>query len=154
MNTVLIKIAIAACLSLIPIGYSYWNIQSNKGVIQELRNTIASKDKKISDMDFELESKNNEIRSKNTEINILQNKISDFELSKKTNEAIDVSKQRLIETQKIIDDKVSIINKKYEGLQKTDANEQARKREITRERVKGLWLSYCIAYPDNERCKE
>jgi hypothetical protein len=56
-----------------------------------------------------------------------------------------------IETQ--LDSTLQTIETKYSKLPKTDSNIKAKEQEVSLQRIKGLWLSYCIAKPQSERCK-
>ena len=53
----------------------------------------------------------------------------------------------------IVNDKVGVIIKKYDKLEKNDVNRVAMEKEISAARISGLWKAYCIANPEHERCK-
>ena len=142
-----IKIVIALTALCVPAGISWYVVQGYKGEIKQLKETVSGKDKAI-------EKKDLKIHNQEVEIKDLDGKLKDFAVIKETLEKIQKTKEATQLTEKLIDENIVSINSKYQTLPKTDANEQARKREITRERVKGMWLSYCIAYPQNLRCKD
>lgn len=142
-----LKIIIVLAALGIPAGYSWYLVQGYKGEIKQLKQSVSNKDESIKEKDITISSHENEIKE-------LKGKLGDLEQVNKTLGEIQKSREAAQATEKIIDANVATINQKYQTLPKSDANEQARKREISRERVKGLWLSYCIAHPENLRCKD
>lgn len=63
-----------------------------------------------------------------------------------------VVKQKTSEIQKIVDERVEDIRQKYSELADTVENRTAREADISRERVSGLWETFCIAQPSHARC--
>lgn len=55
---------------------------------------------------------------------------------------------------KYVDTQLQKINAKYAALEKTKINEERRSIEISLERARGLWKSYCIQEPAADACKE
>lgn len=53
----------------------------------------------------------------------------------------------------IVENKLKAIETKYAGLEQTQANEERKRVEISLERAKGLWLTYCIQQPQDKACK-
>lgn len=154
MNTLIRNIIIYLILAAVPIGYAFWHVQGYKGEIKTKTEDIDLKDKKIKEMDAEIDGIRQLVAGRDSEIKLLQEQLKDIKLAQETAEKIQASQTKMTEAEKLIDESVQGINRKYASIEKSDASERARKRDISRERVKGLWLSYCIAYPDNQRCKD
>jgi predicted phage tail protein len=66
-----------------------------------------------------------------------------------------VVKQEQAKTQanEYVENKLAAIEAKYKDLEKSAANEERKRVEISLERAKGLWLSYCLQEPQNKACK-
>lgn len=53
----------------------------------------------------------------------------------------------------IVEKKLEAIEAKYAKLEQSKANEDRKRVEISLERAKGLWLTYCIQEPQDKACK-
>lgn len=141
--TILIAIAVIA---LSAVG-SFFYVQSFKGEIKQL-----TEDK--GKLTTEVENQKVTIGGLETEKEKLKGEIKDFKLLQKVDELNKEDKQKAKAAEKIIDDSIAAINKKYDALPKTDVNAQAKMREQARERMRGAWLVYCIDHASNARCKD
>lgn len=52
-----------------------------------------------------------------------------------------------------VEKKLAEIEKKYSEMEKTAANEERKRTEISLERAKGVWLSFCLQEPEVPACK-
>ena len=64
-----------------------------------------------------------------------------------------VYRDNLSAIDRIVEDKVSAIKNKYAAMEDTEANQQAKDREVSSERIKGLWATFCLANADHANCK-
>lgn len=64
-----------------------------------------------------------------------------------------VVRQKTSDIQKIVDERVEDIRDKYSQLADTVENRTAQQADISRERINGLWETFCIAQPTHERCR-
>lgn len=55
--------------------------------------------------------------------------------------------------EKYVADKLTEIDKKYDDKEKTPVNEERKRTEISLERAKGLWLTFCLQAPEEKACK-
>jgi hypothetical protein len=55
---------------------------------------------------------------------------------------------------KTVDGRVNEIMKKYDGLAANADNQKNKSQEIGLEHVRGMWLTFCLAKPDDTRCTE
>lgn len=76
------------------------------------------------------------------------------ELVKVDVKAVEV-KQEKVKTQaaKQVEKKLEEINQKYEKLEQSQINHERKAVEISLERAKGLWVTYCNQAPTEEACK-
>ncbi len=52
-----------------------------------------------------------------------------------------------------VENKLAQIEEKYAAKEKSAANEERKRTEISLERAKGLWLTYCLQAPQEAACK-
>lgn len=52
-----------------------------------------------------------------------------------------------------VDKKLAEINTKYSQMEATPINQERQRTEISLERAKGLWLTYCLQEPAEQACK-
>lgn len=52
-----------------------------------------------------------------------------------------------------VEKKLTEIEKKYSAMEQSAANAERKRTEISLERAKGLWLSYCLQAPEEQACK-
>lgn len=52
-----------------------------------------------------------------------------------------------------VEEKLAAIEKKYAELEKSATNEERMRTEISLERAKGLWLTFCLQEPEQQACK-
>lgn len=139
------KVLLYLALAAIPIGWGYYVANGKDGQITELKEQVSKQTGQIEGLKLDVKARDGDIAT-------LKNQLQDQKIVKETEDKLRETQGKLTEAEKLIDQKVADINKKYDALPKNDVNAQARKRELSSERVKGLWLSYCLAYPKNVRC--
>lgn len=69
-----------------------------------------------------------------------------------------VKKEVVIEKAKTVaeqyvSEKLQEIDKKYDDKEKTPVNDERKRVEISLERAKGLWLTFCLQEPEEKACK-
>lgn len=69
----------------------------------------------------------------------------------KKEEAVPVQAKTLAE--QYVENKLASIEKKYAAKEQNAANEERKRAEISLERAKGLWLTYCLQAPQTVACK-
>lgn len=52
-----------------------------------------------------------------------------------------------------VEKKLADIEKKYAAMEQTAANQERKRTEISLERAKGLWLTFCLQEPLEQACK-
>ena len=52
-----------------------------------------------------------------------------------------------------VEKKLADIEKKYAALEQNGANQERKRTEISLERAKGLWLTFCLQEPQEQACK-
>ena len=52
-----------------------------------------------------------------------------------------------------VEKKLADIEKKYAAMEQTTANQERKSTEISLERAKGLWLTFCLQAPQEQACK-
>ena len=52
-----------------------------------------------------------------------------------------------------VENKLAAIEKKYAAMEQTAANQERKRTEISLERAKGLWLTFCLQEPQQQACK-
>lgn len=52
-----------------------------------------------------------------------------------------------------VEKKLAAIEKKYADMEQNAANAERKRIEISLERAKGLWLTYCLQVPEDHACK-
>lgn len=55
--------------------------------------------------------------------------------------------------QQYVDNKLADIDKKYAELPQSAINDERKRTEVSLERAKGLWLTYCLQEPQYVACK-
>lgn len=58
------------------------------------------------------------------------------------------------EASKYVTDKLAAIEKKYKDLEQTPANIERKNIEISVERMRGIWFTYCLQEPEDKACKK
>lgn len=74
-----------------------------------------------------------------------------------TNQAV-VKETIIVETksteiEKRVSKQIAEINDKFKAMADTEENRLAKELEVSTERMKGLWASFCIAKPEHVNCK-
>lgn len=57
------------------------------------------------------------------------------------------------EASKIVNKRLAEIETKYTGMEKNDQTSKMKAAEISLERAKGIWLTYCLQEPSEKACK-
>lgn len=87
----------------------------------------------------------------------LDNKLKSEVVTEKVVEAVkkEETKQEKAKSQAAVyvNTKLAEIEKKYATKEPSPTNEQRKNVEISLERAKGLWLTYCLQEPEEEPCK-
>jgi hypothetical protein len=68
-------------------------------------------------------------------------------------ESLDKQESAKVNTVHYVDRKVVEIRKKYSQLPATPDNEAQKAADISLERMKGLWMTYCLQDATNDACK-
>lgn len=131
------------------IGAVYANVQ-----------ILKAKDQRIQDQQAVIAQKNETIKNKDGEIDRLKQEALKKVASDKQTEAVKaevkqeeakpVAQKTL--AQQYVDNKLDAINKKYSALPQDSQNAQRKATEISLERAKGLWLTYCLQEPKVAAC--
>ncbi len=115
-----------------------------------------------------LDAKNDKITALNKNIvtitaerDALEKVIKDkLKSDKVTEKVVEVVQQKETKQEKAksqaatyVNNKLAEIEKKYAAKEPTPANEQRKNVEISLERAKGLWLTYCLQEPTEDPCK-
>lgn len=137
--------AIVICLLMVWANFAI--IKAKDAFIDGLKDKVINlkSDKKV------LEEKNKELKTD------IKNKV----ISDDTTEEVKVEvkavevKQEKVKTQaaKQVEKKLEEINQKYEKLEQSQVNQERKAIEISLERAKGLWVTYCNQAPTEEACK-
>ena len=77
---------------------------------------------------------------------------ADQQVIAELNDKLSATSDKFDEVGKTIDGRIAAINSKYSKLDQTDNNRIAKQQEISSERIRGLWATYCIAKPQHEKC--
>lgn len=122
-------------------GYIFFDAFSDRGKeISRLNTAVTEKDREIVNLGDKLK--------KAEDLNNGKEKIADNK--KEVQEKVDAG---VSDAKKYVDKRMKEIDTKYEKLPKTDENKEARRIEISLDRVRGLWLIYCIQVPQDLQCK-
>ena len=80
-----------------------------------------------------------------------------YKINEKTitelNQVINSKNKEVSAVEKTVNNKIDAIIKKYEGMEKTETNRIAMEREISAERVRGLWAVFCLENKQHESCR-
>lgn len=144
-------------LALVCVGAVYTTVKvfqakNDKIVIQQ--QTITAKDQVIEAKDTTIKQKDDDLKQ------VRQESVQTAKSADKTEEVKAVVKQEEAKptvaktaANQYVETKLAAINKKYEALPQDSANAQRKATEISLERAKGLWLTYCLQEPQNAACK-
>jgi signal transduction histidine kinase len=114
-----------------------------------------------------LDAKNDRITTLGNEVTAVTKKYEDAkaELAKKAkSDAVTVEVKAIVKDEEVkvekaktearvyVEKKVAAIEEKYKVLEPTPDNEGRKAVEISLERSKGLWLSYCLQEPQDQAC--
>jgi len=64
------------------------------------------------------------------------------------------AKNTLQEINRLVEERVRAIRKKYEALEASDTNRKAKEREVSEARITGLWETYCAGTVNQPSCKK
>jgi Tfp pilus assembly protein PilN len=122
---------------------------------------IDAKNERIDNLNSQLTSKNTQYDELSGKYEVLKVEVGKKVSSDGVTEAAKTEvkqaevKQVVAKTQaqQIVEDKLKAIETKYAGMEQTKANEERKRVDISLERAKGLWLTYCIQQPQDKACK-
>lgn len=131
------------------------------GAVWGVFQIFEAKDKRIEAQAEVIKSKDQQIEQKSEELKqakaegVQKGKSDDMtetvKAEVKKEEAKPVAQKTL--AQQYVDNKLDAINDKYAKLEQSAANEERKRAEISLERAKGLWLTYCLQEPQVAACK-
>lgn len=122
-------------------GYILFDSYVDRGKeITQLNLTVAGKDQEIANLKDQI-NKAKELKDGKEKIDTEK---------KETQEKVDAA---VSDAKKYVDKRMKEIDAKYAKLPKTDENQEARRIEISLDRVRGLWAIYCIQVPKDLNCK-
>ncbi|BAW19059.1 hypothetical protein [Ralstonia phage RP31] len=121
---------------------------------------IDAKNKRIDEQIATIQQKDDQIKDKDGQIKQLKKDAVDKVKSDGVTESVKtVTKaaeakpvEAKTKAQQYVEGKLGAINKKYDALPHTTANDQRKATEISLERAKGLWLTYCLQEPQVTAC--
>lgn len=141
---VLTGLVIASCV----VAYVFYhNYQNSQKTLDETKTTLSRIDSELTTVkgqynnlkqQFDLLKASNDITD-NTRTNIQDEKTT------YTGTLSAIERQ--------VEDKVSAIKKRYATMEQTELNQAAKEREISSERIKGLWATFCLTNADHSNCK-
>lgn len=121
---------------------------------------LDAKNQRISDQKTLIEARDKQIEEKDTEIKQLK---EEAEKKAKSDLITDAVKEGLkqaetkpiqakTKAQQYVEGRLEAINQKYSAMPPSAANDQRKATEISLERAKGLWLTYCLQEPQVAAC--
>lgn len=123
---------------------------------------LDAKNQRISDQKTLIETRDNQIKEKDDEIKQLKEdakkKAQSDEVTETVKAGVKQAEEKPIQAktkaQQYVEGKLDAINKKYAALPPSAANDQRKATEISLERAKGLWLTYCLQEPKVVACTQ
>jgi predicted phage tail protein len=148
---------VKGALALVCVGALYATVK----VFQVKNEKIEIQQQTITAKDQVIEAKDDTIKQKDDTIKQVREETVKAASSADATEAVkaDVKQAEAKPTvaktaaNQYVESKLAAINKKYDALPQDAANEQRKATEISLERAKGLWLTYCLQEPTNAACK-
>ncbi len=118
-------------------------------------NDYQSKIEELNKANVKISDQASQISSLNLTVGKLEksNKIDDKIVTQTQQQVTEVKKTTENITQVHVQ-RVKEIEKKYDALPKTEPNLEAKAQEISQERVKSLWETFCIGVPEDKKCAE
>ncbi len=143
-------LAIAAVVAL-GIGTLLHNkeaIDLKNQTIEQKNETIKQKDNKITDLKATNDQKSDVILKQN-----LANEAGEKK-QEALQEGLDQVAGKQTAIQKRVQEKIKEIDRKYETLEKNPVNDRLKRDELSLERLKGIWRTYCIEDPKAAECAD
>jgi chromosome segregation ATPase len=145
-KSVIYKVVVVL-LALALVWANFEMLQAKNARITDLNNQITSKTKEYDTLNGKYEALKVEMSKKVTSDTATEEVKADVKKAEVKQEAAKTQANQYVE------DKLKAIDSKYAALEQSKANEERKRVEISLERAKGLWLTYCLQQPQDKSCK-